>query len=481
MKKLLKQCVFVYFAFLTAALYAQTFSVVYNFGSQPNDPDEPTDAGIIAQGRDGNLYSGAWGGSYNEGATFKVTPAGELTTLYSFTNATDGSLPYGGLTLGTDGNFFGAAYSANIGGGAPYGTVFKMTPTGKLTTLYTFTNGSDGSLPMAPPIQGVDGNFYGTTCPPCGLNNGPGSIYKITSSGAFSVLHTCGPNDCYGPGAPLIQGTDGSFYGASYFGGTTGGGSIFKITPEGKIAVLYDFVIIGNESAPYGEAPNGPLVQGTDGNFYGTTGGGGLKFPGCGGVLFRITSQGKLTVLHKMNCAKESGNPTAGLIQATDGNFYGVNSGHSSLEHPCGTLFKITPAGVFTVLHWFDSTGCAPFSNLVQHTNGLIYGMTQAGGTGNDSNCGQSCGVLYSLDIGAAPFVTFVGQPAGQAGKTVEILGQGFTGATAVSFNGTPATFKVVSDTYLLASVPTGAANGTVTVTTPTGALMSNRSFSVLP
>src|SRR5579863_6796815 len=211
MKRLLTCTALAYLAlFAGKAIDAQTVSVVYNFGSQASDPIFPTYPGILAQGRDGNLYSSAWGGAFKQGAAFKVTAEGTLTTLYSFTNGADGSLPYGGLTLGTDGNFYGGAYSGNLSGGAPYGTVFEMTKDGKLDTLYTFTDGSDGALPLAPPIQGVDGDFYGTTCGyECGQPplNSYGSIYKITSSGTFTALHACG-SDCNGPEAPLVQGTD---------------------------------------------------------------------------------------------------------------------------------------------------------------------------------------------------------------------------------------------------------------------------------
>ena len=132
-------------------------------------------------------------------------------------------------------------------------------------------------------------------------------------------------------------------------------------------------------------------------------------------------------------------------------------------------------------MHWFDMSSCSPYSNLVQHTNGLIYGTTFYGGNGTDPSCGQACGSVYSLDIGAKPFVTFVSEPAGKVGKTVEILGQGFSGTTAVSFHGTAASFKVISDTYLLVSVPNGATTGSVTVTTPSGKLTSNKTFYVLP
>ena len=457
-------------ASLTAA-HAQTFSVVYNFGSQAFDPIEPYAPGIIAQGRDGNLYSSAQGGA-GAGAAYKVTPAGTLSVLYDFgTLITDGATPYSGLTLGTDGNFYGTTNQ----GASGYGTVFKLTPTGALTTLYAFTEGTDGDSPYAPPIEGNDGNFYGTSDADQGIF---GSIYKVTPTGTFTVLHTCDITDCFELQAPLILGTDGSFYGTSTYGGTNEEGSIFKITSAGRFTVLYSF------DTTHGASPIGPLVQGTDGNFYGTTAGGSTGY----GEVFRITPTGKLTVLHVMNFTTDGANPYAGLVQATDGNFYGVNpnggtGSGSDCSSGCGTIFKVTKSGVFSVVYNFDqTTGQLPYTTMMQHTNGILYGTTELGGTGNaDSSCGVgSCGVLYSLNIGAAKFASLVTTTA-KVGKTIEILGQGFTGTTGVSFNGTAATYKVSSGTYLTATVPTGATTGSVTVTTPGGTLKSSKTFQVTP
>jgi uncharacterized repeat protein (TIGR03803 family) len=480
MKKILAYAVVLYLALFAAkVIHAQTYSVVYNFGSQSGDPFGHTNSGIIAQGRDGNLYSGSAGGRFVNGANFMVTPTGALTTLYSFTNSADGSLPYGGLTLGTDGNFYGTAYSGNQGG-APFGTVFRMTPAGTLNTLYTFTDGNDGEIPLAPPIQGVDGNFYGTTCGWICANgslSSYGSIYKITPSGVFTTLHTC-TTDCYGTRAPLVQATDGAFYGVAGSAGPTASGSVFKITPTGAFTVLYNFSTNENGGAA---GPLGPLIQGSDGNFYGTASVGGYGINPCG-IVFRMTPKGALTVIHSMKCAVEGGIPFGGVIQATDGNLYGVNSLSPGCAS-CGNVFKITPSGVFSIIYEFSKSGSqgqAPYATLYQHTNGLIYGITFGGGTGSvDPNC-ASCGVLFSLDIGASPFVSLVSRAA-KVGQTVQILGQGFTGATAVSFNGVMANFKVVSDTFLAASVPTGATSGPVTVTTPNGTVTSNKKFYVLP
>ena len=453
---------------LAMTLQAQTVSVVYNFGSQTGDPFQPFYSGIIAQGRDGNLYSGATGGLNNAGALFKLTPSGTLAVIYAFANSTDGSNPNGGLTLGTDGNFYGTTYGGGFGG-APFGTVFKVTPQGALTNLYTFTAGTDGALPLAPPIQGTDGNFYGVTCPGCNSQPGYGSIYKITSAGVFTTLYTCDTTLCGDPTGPLLQGKDGNFYGTSTYGGATEQGTIFKITPAGVLTVIYNF------DNTHGEYPIGGLVQGTDGNFYGTALDGGTKGYG---TIFKVTPAGRLTVLHNMNGASDGGAPYAGLVQATDGNFYGANAygGASSTNCPngCGTIFRISPTGSFKVIYNFDmTTGSLPYSSLFQHTNGLIYGMTQGGGS-------AGLGVVYSVNIGASTLASLV-STSGKVGKMIEVLGQGFTGTTKVSFGGASASFKVVSDGYLTATVPTGATTAAVTITTPSGTLTSKQIFRVTP
>jgi uncharacterized repeat protein (TIGR03803 family) len=467
-------------ASLTAA-HAQTFTVVYNFGSQSGDPFEPYEAGIIAQGRDGNMYSTAPGGAPADGyfgAAYKVTPSSALTVLYDFGSGTgsDGGYPYGGLTLGADGNFYGTTNSLS---GVSNGTVFKMTPAGALTTFYSFADASDGARPYAPPIQGTDGNFYGTTS---GDGSGNfGSIYKITPSGTFTVLYTCEITHCEDLQAPLIQGTDGNFYGTSEYGGTSGGsyGTIFKITSAGKLTVIYNF------DYTHGAQPIGGLVQATDGNFYGTTEGGGTLGVG---VVFKITPTGKLTVLHSMNGTTDGGAPYAGLVQATDGNFYGANpqggaGSGSDCPSGCGTIFKVTKAGAFSTLYNFDqTTGQLPYTTMMQHTNGILYGTTQLGGTGDAGACGVgSCGVLYSLNIGVAKFAALV-STSGKVGVKIGILGQNFSGSSVVTFGTVPATVVTRSGTtFLTATVPSGAATGSVTVTTTSGTLTSSKTFRVTP
>ena len=437
---------------------AQKFSVLYNFGAKSGDPFNPGTTGAIAQGRDGNLYStAANGGANGYGAAFKITPSGKLTVLYNF-DGPHGQTPLGGLTLGTDGYFYGTTW---YGGASGNGTIFKMTPTGQLTVLYSFTAGSDGFQPSAPPIEGSDGNFYGTA--EFGGEAGNGTVYKVTPSGKFTTLHAFGSSDGALPIAPLVQATDGTFYGtAEIGGGSQNAGVLFTVKSSGNFSVIALF------DEANGTNPYSPLIQASDGNLYGTASTwGSFEW----GTIYRTTASGDLTVLYNFNGSLGAGNPLAGLIEGTDGKFYGAANGDFFTDD-YGALFSITSAGTFSLLHTFDSShGANPCVTPVQHTSGILYGDTVNGGTAND-------GTFYSLRIGLKPFVSLLPY-SGNVGKTIEFLGQGFKGTTAVSFNGTAARFTVKSSTYLTAIVPSGAGTGFVTVTTPSGTLKSNRKFRV--
>jgi uncharacterized repeat protein (TIGR03803 family) len=448
----------------------------------------------VVQGPDGNLYGTTIYGGVNKtcnarqigcGTVFSITPGGKLTTLYSFcstTNCTDGAYPVGGMTLATDGNFYG---TTSGGGANGFGIVFKISTTGKLKTLYNFCSQfgcPDGSDPNAPPIQGTDGNLYGVTIlggtGGCGGCHGGGIAYKLTLGGKLTVLHnfctgTC--TDGFNPSNALVQGTDQNFYGvitgrSGYFDG-----DVYKMTPGGKVTVLYDFCSV--TSCTDGAFPYGSLIEGADGALYGTTSGGGAVGDGGAGIFYKITKAGKMTTLHSFDY-ETKGNygslPLAGLILATDGNFYGATyQGGTGCVFGCGTVFKITPAGKLTSLYLFGGPdGAGPYG-LFQHTTGVFFGGTNAGGSTNQ-------GTLFSVSTGLGPFVELL-PGYSKVGKTIWILGQGLTGTTSVSFNGTAATFKVVSDTYLTAVVPPNTIRGSVTVTTPQGKRTSSTIFRVAP
>ncbi len=209
-------------AFATpTSLYAQTYSSLYEFGGKTGDPANPQYSGVISQGRDGNLYTTApstfLGACFFCGSVFQISPSGALTVVFNFNDATgSGYTTLSGLTLGTDGNFYGTTQAGgNLGGG----TVFKITAGGILTKLYDFGSCKspcvDGYHPTAPPVQGTDGNYYGTT--PYAFNGtNEGVLYKITSAGKFSVLYVFNGISGAFPNDPLIQGSDGNFYVAAH-------------------------------------------------------------------------------------------------------------------------------------------------------------------------------------------------------------------------------------------------------------------------
>jgi uncharacterized repeat protein (TIGR03803 family) len=214
---------------VAAAAHAQTYDDLYNFGSATGDPVNPQYSGIVAQGRDGNLYSTTpAGGSGNLGTVFKITSQGAVSVVYSF-DGTHGKVPYGGLTLGTDGNFYG---TTSLGGTANIGVIFQITPAGAYTVLHNFATG-DGYTPYAPPIQAADGNFYGTTI--FGGTSAYGTVYKMTPSGTYKVLHSFDLTNGRNPYGPLVQGKDGNFYGTAFGGvGNTRYGMVFKVTGGGN-------------------------------------------------------------------------------------------------------------------------------------------------------------------------------------------------------------------------------------------------------
>lgn len=244
-----------------------------------------------------------------------------------------------------------------------------------LTTLVNF-NQTSGMYPASTLVQGLDGNLYGTT--EDGGNGGDGTVFKVTTKGVLTTLYVfCLQQDCADgqrPRAGLVQGTDGNLYGTtSQGGGTFKFGTVFRITPQGVLTTLHSF------DSPEGMSPNAPLVQGSDGNFYGTTYEGGSWGDG---TVFKMTPSGELTTLHSFYVITEGGYPTAGLIQASDGNLYGTTSYGENYGR--GTVFKVTPQGTVTILQNFGvSDGAGPFAPLIQAADGNFYSTTIAGGANN--------------------------------------------------------------------------------------------------
>jgi uncharacterized repeat protein (TIGR03803 family) len=384
---------------------------------------------------------------------FKVTTTGALTTLYTFSGKHQETI-YAGLALGADGNFYG---QTSNGGENQDGRIFKVTPAGAFTTLFFF-DGTDGGNPYTPLTLGPDDNFYSTT------NWAQGTIFQVTSAGKLTTLADFNDSDGNSPFGGLTLGIDGNYYGTTDIGGVQEFGVVFKVTPGGVITPLLDF------NGFDGQYPYGQLVQYTNGNFYGTTSQGGTA--GGQGTIFEISPTGVESVLHSFDGA-DGYFLVAGLVLATDGNFYGTTQQGGTTDN-LGTIFKITPGGTFTTLYNFTGPdGGQPTGGLIQHTNGLLYGTTTGGGT-------SGAGTVYSLDLGLGPFVATV-PSAGKVGATITILGTNLTDVTSVTFHGIPASFTVGSSTYLTATVPSGATSGPVKVVTSSRTLRSNTAFHIMP
>jgi uncharacterized repeat protein (TIGR03803 family) len=357
------------------------------------------------------------GGAYGGGVLFKLTPKGKETVLHSFcahTNCTDGAQPVAGLIIDQSGNLYGTTYyggrvnsSSCLSGRIGCGVIFKLTPEGEETVLHSFcteNNCTDGELPLAGLVFDQKGNLYGTT--DAGGAYGYGVVFKLTPEGKETVLYSfCarGGSSCTDgrhPSAGLFFDQWGNLYGTTEYGGAYGGGIVFKLTPKGKERVLYSFC---GHDPPYctdGVNPLAGVVLDQKGNLYGTTYfGGAYGF----GLVFKVTPKGKETALYSFCpqdppfCADGS-NPLAGLVFDQNGNLYGTTEygGHAG-----GVIFKLTPKGEETVLYSFcGQTNCTdgstPYAGLVIDQKGNLYGTTYAGGTSSGCN-GYGCGVVFKV------------------------------------------------------------------------------------
>ena len=363
-------------------------TTLYNFCSQSNCADGANPNKALFQGTDGNFYgataAGGAGAGGQYGTVFQITPSGVLTTLHSFcsqSNCADGMLP-SALIQASDGNFYGTTRQGGVGAFDPYGTVFQITPSGTLTTLYNFcsqSNCTDGFFPDAALIQASDGNFYGTTSQ--GGVDGYGTVFKIPLSpgDTLTTIHSivCSSESCpegYAPETALVQATDGTFYGTTLYSAYTTQGSVFQVTPSGTFTGLYTFC--HTSGCPDGAIPNAALVQGTDGNLYGTTEKGGAY---AQGTVFQITPSGTLTTLYSF-CATsgcpDGASPYAALVQGRGGVFYGTT--YSGGAYNKGSVFQITSSGALTTLYSFCATsgcpdGASPYAALIQATQELQW------------------------------------------------------------------------------------------------------------
>ncbi len=388
---------------------AQTETVLYSFGSSPNDGAGPNAA--LVQGSDRNLYGTTVKGGTNScfcGTVFRISASGSYTGLYSFAGyPIDGAGPDAALVQGSDGNLYGTTLEGGtctncqdeFGDIVGCGTVFRISLNGSYTNLYQFgSTPGDGVYPRAGLVQGSDGIFYGTTAYGGTSTNcrsyGCGTVFRISPTGTYTNLYSFGssPNDGANPNGRLVQGSDGNFYGTTAHGGTNDYGTVFRISPSGNKTTLYSFGRYPTD----GDNPYAGLVQGSDGNFYGTTAAGGTGT--CcgnigGGTVFRISISGTYTSLYSLGSSGNDGfwETDAGLVQGSDGNFYGTTQ---------SGVFRIGPSGGYTNVYAFagpptDGRECN--AGLVQGSDGSFYGTTILGGTN------INYGTVFKLTVPLSP------------------------------------------------------------------------------
>ncbi|MGO8672242.1 MAG: choice-of-anchor tandem repeat GloVer-containing protein [Capsulimonadaceae bacterium] len=388
-------------------------TILHAFGDGSVIPDGASPNGGFIEAANGDFYGTTRvGGSANYGTVFQVAPSGIVTILHSFgdgTVASDGIFPNPSLILATDGNFYGTtAAGGSTGGISGVGTVFRMTPSGIVTIIHNFGDGTvpnDGRYPLDCLVQASDGNLYGTT--EAGGTEQAGAVFRITLSGTESVLYSFGTiaNDGAVPNAGLIQANDGTLYGTTEWGGPNGWGTAFSITTSGVYALLHSF-----GGTPDGALPGAALVQGLDGDFYGTTVMGGSTNVG---TAFKMDASGNVAILHNFDDGTvplDGQYPATSLIQATDGSFYGITlQGGSNF----GTAYRMDSSGDVTILHAFadgsvtedgkysynaSSNSPTSIGPLLQGFDGALYGAAMDGGTGS--------GTMFKLDAGLAALPT---------------------------------------------------------------------------
>ena len=508
------------------------YTGIYTFncnveGCSPNQP------AMIAQGTDGNLYgtlpSGAAfsAGSWFEYSRYALQPLMTLTNFGDYTSAQLSDSLSGsnsGFTLGIDGNLYAGVSHVN---GMDLGAIIRLSPsspglspTGPPSVVFKFTGGSNGTFPVAPPVQGTDFNLYGVTSD-YGYS---GYVYQVllntsTGQGTLGWVHPL-PSESLGP---LLLGSDGNFYGTYVYGsfstnssGTVipsgnGYGGIFQITPAGVIGWYYNlnpFSTINNGGGD-GSNPQGGLMQAADGYLYGTASSGGTSGTSVGGAIFKIAINGTgYSVVRPFHSADGTA-PHGGLVQGSDGYLYGLTTNNgppTSLSGAppltmWGTLFKVSTTGTnYTVLipffgirKWgYIGPGTDPESTPILHTSGLLYGLTHTGGLNNPATSGpgayDDAGEFFSYNAGLSPFISIVGQRAAHIGDRVGIIGQGFSNpvgaATGVTFGGVAASWTkfnvtIWNDHYMTVVVPPGAKSGPVVVQETTGNLSTLYNFTI--
>ena len=398
-------------------------------------------AGVV-QATDGNFYGTSLnGGAQQYGAIFKLTPAGALSVLHSFTNGADGATPIAGLIQATDGNLYGASFQ---GVSSFYGTIFRLKTSGAFSPLYSFGGVPDGSNATGSLIQGSDGKLYGSAS--TGGSNGFGVVFSLTINGVLAPLWSFDSSGGSYPAGPLLQASDGKLYGTTALGGSNNLGTVFVVSTNGEFASLASF------DYARGAFPSNGLMQAVDGSLYGTTSAGGTN--GGWGTVFRLTTDGTLTALHSFG-NQDGAVAVGGLVQGTDGNLYGATSrgGTAGL----GTVFQITTNGQFTTLVRFNGTnGANPQSSLIQARDGSFYGTTEFGGSDYSGVAGTGDGLVFRLTLPmflSNPFTEVVATASGPYGANLS--------TNAIHPAGDALTFAKVSGPAWLTVAPDGTLSGT--------------------
>ncbi|HZM06165.1 MAG TPA: choice-of-anchor tandem repeat GloVer-containing protein [Candidatus Saccharimonadales bacterium] len=375
----------------------------------------------LVQGRNGNIYGTAYlGGAQGYGTVFSLNTNGVFSWVIALDNI-HGSYPSAGLVSGPDGTLYGTTAA---GGAFDWGTVFSVTPAGDFHSIYSFTGKDDGINPQANLVFGADGYLYSTTqAGPtnAGIDRGYGTVFKVSTNGTLIWSFAFNLTNGFYPLAGLVQGADGNFYGTTFEGGTNnivngGNGTIFVINSNGVFTNLYSF-----KNGADGANPYASLAQGSDGNFYGTTYSGGTNSEGA---IFKITPRGVLTPLVSFNGTNGS-YPEAALLLAADGNFYGTTFS-GGLGFPAtsyGTLFQMTPSGGLTTLVSFNGNydGAFPYVGVIQGSDGGLYGTTSEGGVNDLAQGGD--GAIFRVGF-LAPFL----QSVVRSGSTISFTWNSMAG-----------------------------------------------------
>jgi len=365
----------------TRSAQAQTFTVLHSFtgGADGGSPWQ----GFLIRDPHGNLYGTtsaggdlSCGGGGGCGVVFKISPKGKETVLYSFTgNVGDGQFPYAGLVRDTQGNLYGT--TSGGGTNCAWGTVFKVDKTGKETVLYCFgTIRGDGENPWAGLLLDAKGNLFGTTEYGGGGSSNSGTVFMLDTTGQETVLHTFTglPDGAY-PEAGVTRDAHGNLYGTTLNGGASGSGTVFKLDKKERETVLHSFTRSGGD----GGLPYGSVVRDAQGNLYGATEAGGTSDLG---TVFMLDKTGKETVLYRFTGTGGDGfQPYAGLVRDGVGNLYGTTWRGGTYN--AGTVFKVDKTGTETVLYSFDNanSGGYPLAGLVRDAKGNLYGTTSQGST----------------------------------------------------------------------------------------------------